>query len=134
MPSTTSNRDNAQASTWEEYFASVRNERWLVAKALLELDAHRTVQRDAARWIMNSHREGHLADSGDWVWEFEIDWDAWVADVDDRGRGWSGSEYRLFEVVAGLVAGRAFDMVGVLEGLGSWRVDVWRILAEWGTR
>lgn len=134
MPSTTPDRQHAQTSSWEKYFASVRNERWLVAKALLKLDAHRTVQRDAARWITNSQREGHLADSGDWIWDLELDWDAWVADVDDRGRGWSGSEYRLFEVVAGLVAGRPFDMVEVLDGLGSWRADAWRILAEWGAR
>lgn len=134
MPSITPDHDNAQTSTWEKYFSGVRNERWLVAKALLELDAHRTVQRDAARWVADSRQEGHLADSGDWIWELELDWDGWVADVDGRGRGWSGSEYRLFEVVAGLVAGRPFDMVGVLDGLGSWKVDAWRILAEWGTR
>lgn len=136
MPSTSRHRDHddPRASNWEKYFSDVQNERWLVAKALLELDAHRTVQRDAARWITNSQREGHLTGSSDWIWDLELDWEAWVLDVDDCGRGWSGSEYRLFEVVAGLVVGRPFDMVGVLDRLGSWRVDAWRILAQWGTR
>ena len=33
------------------------------AKALLELDPHRTVQRDAARWITGPQVDGHLTDS-----------------------------------------------------------------------
>ena len=32
MPPITPDHDDAQASNWESYFSSVRNERWLVAK------------------------------------------------------------------------------------------------------
>lgn len=120
--------------SWEALFADAGNKNWLAAKALLELDPHRTVQRDAARWITSSGSDGHLADSGEWVWELELDWVAWVADVDERGRGWSSSEHRLFQVVASLVAGRPFPIAGVLDQLGSWEVGAWRILAAWGTR
>jgi hypothetical protein len=37
-----------------------------------------------------------------------------VANVEARGRGWSSTEWRMFEVVAGLTADRPFNIVGVL--------------------
>ena len=118
---------------WEQYFNSVSNKEWLAAKALLETDPHRVVLRDAAHWILDSEVHGHLDESGEWVWELEMDWDAWVYDVEDRGRGWSGTEHRLFALVAALVTREPIPLVGVLDMMGSWEADVWRILTEWGT-
>jgi hypothetical protein len=119
---------------WREYFVGVRNERLIAARALLELDPHRTVQRDAARWITDPGRDGHLTDSGEWIWDLDLDWEGWVADVDMSGRSWSGSEFGLFEIVAGLAVGRPFNVVGVLDRLGSWKLDAWQILTQWITR
>lgn len=65
--------------------------------------------------------------------EPELNWRAWVADVDLRGRGWSSTEWRLFAVVAALTTGRPLTIVGVLDRRGSWEADVWRVLTEWGT-
>jgi len=46
----------------------------------------------------------------------DIDWDAWVADVDEHGRGWSSTESRLFEVVAALVVDdRKLALTSVLD-------------------
>jgi hypothetical protein len=122
-------------SAWERLFADVGGEEWLTAKALLELDDHRTVLRDAAKWITSSGDAGTrlpLRACGTST-ELELDWDAWVADVDTRGRGWSSTEYRLFDLVAGLVSGRPFNVVGVLDRMDSWEAGAWRILTEWGT-
>ena len=126
--------DNATSSTWDKYFAGVRNERLIAARALLELDPHRTVQRDSALWITDPRRDGHLTDSGEWIWDLDLDWEGWVTDVDVSGRGWSGSEFGLFEIVAGLAVGRPSDVVGVLDRLGSWKLDAWQILTRWITR
>lgn len=109
------------------------NTEWLAARALLEPDIYRTVQRDAERWITNPQRDGSLSNSGTWVWELELDWEGWVADVDTRGRGRSGGEYQLFELTAGPLTGRPFNGVGVLDRMGSREVEAWRILTEWGT-
>lgn len=131
MSSTVPGDAAAVPASWETFVSDVRNPAWLAAKALLELDPNRTVLRDAARWITDPRRDGHLADSGEWVWDLELDWDGWIADVGARGRGWSSSERGLFEVVAGLTVGRPFDIVGVLESLGPSKVNAWRILTTW---
>ncbi|MFC7723614.1 hypothetical protein ACFQW6_00755 [Nocardioides sp. GCM10028917] len=134
MPSLSRDEANAASPSWERFFSRVHNKAWLAAKALLELDPNERVLRDAARWITEPRRDGHLADSGDWVWDLELDWDAWIADVDENGRAWSSSEHRLFEVAAALAVGRPFNIVGVLDRLGPWKFEAWRILTEWGAR
>lgn len=119
--------------SWESFFATVGNQEWLTAKALLELNLFGAVRRDAERWLRHSKYDGHLDDSGTWQWAAELDWEAWVENVEEHGRGWCGSEWRLFEVVAGLTTGRPFNIVGVLDRMGESGAGVWRILAEWGT-
>lgn len=102
---------------WDQTWADIDGEAWLAAKALLELSP--ALRRDAIQWM--SRRS--------------IDWDGWIASVDEDGRGWSSSERRLFEIVAALVAEepRAVPIRGLLDNMGSWENDVWRILVNWGT-
>lgn len=122
---------------WDAYWATVGAEDWLAAKALLELSA--TVRRDAAQWLRWETRPLWSSDGQERIGvgdpEPVLDWDDWVTDVDDRGRGWSSTEKRLYEVVAALVSQerRAIPLRGVLDEMGSWETDVWRILIEWGT-
>ena len=119
------------APTWTEFSSWVGNEDWVAAITLLEVDPHATVRRDAARWLSFSAGDGRMVD-GVFVPNPWLDWDEWVADVEGRGRGWSSTEWRLFDVVAGLTTGQPFNIVGVLDRLGSWRVPAWQILMTWG--
>lgn len=105
----------------------------MAAKALLEVDDRRTVQRDAERWLNRSSVSGFRDESGEWIWGLELDWEARVTDVDTRGRGWSNTESRLFQLVAALLTGQPLKIVGVLDLMGSWETNVWRILTDWGT-
>lgn len=118
--------------TWEDAFAGVGSEEWLTAKALMEVDPHRTLINDAVQFI-SPNGNGYRADDGSWVEEVTVDWDAWVEDVYERGRGWSSTENRLFNLVASLVTDRLVSIRDVLGYLGSWEYDVWRILVDWGT-
>lgn len=104
--------------TWDEIWSGIDGEAWLAAKALLELSP--TLQRDAMQWMQAPP---------------ELDWDGWIGDVDTAGRGWSSTEHRLFDVVAALTATepRAVSLRGVLDAMGSWESEVWRVLVEWGT-
>lgn len=73
-------------------------------------------------------------DSGVFHPEALIDWEAWAEDYDREGRGWSSTEHRLAQLVAALtVRDRTMKISGVLDLMGSWERDVWRILVEWGT-
>ncbi|MDN5893930.1 MAG: hypothetical protein L0H93_07875 [Nocardioides sp.] len=122
--------------SWDEYWAKVGSEDYLAAKALLELSSQ--VRCDAAQWLeWVSHQL--WSDDDEPVGQSEpypnLDWEGWVKSVDEQGRGWSSTESRLFEVVAALVAEepRAIRLRGLLDSMGSWESDVWRILTEWGT-
>jgi hypothetical protein len=119
--------------SWDEFFDTVGCEEWLTAKALLDLDPHHVVRRDAERWLRYSDHDGYRDETGNWRQQPELPWEEWVADVDNKGRSWSSSEWRLYEVVAGLTTGRPFNIVGVLDHMGSWESGVWEILTEWGT-
>jgi hypothetical protein len=121
--------------TWEDYFARVGNEELLTAKALLTIDPHvDAVRRDAERWLRYSDTYYYRDEqSGTMRYDPVLDWDDWVNDVDTRGRGWSSGEWRMYDLVAGLTTGRPFNIVGVLDRMGSWKADVWRILTQWGT-
>ena len=118
-------RDTPQ-SAWDEFWQDVSSEEWLAAKALLELEPHLAVRRDAERWLRRSDGDGEYDPDGDWRWNVELPWEKWVADVDGTGRGWSSTEWRLYDVVAGLTTGRPFNIVGVLDRMGSWETGVWR--------
>lgn len=127
----------AQAGTegllWEAFFARVGNESWLAAKSLMDLDRYGVVSGDASQWIRPSKKDGHRDEAGEWQRDLQLDWPAWVAHVDRHGRGWSTTQWHLFDIVAGLTTGRPFNIVGVLDRMGDWEPDVWRILVEWGT-
>lgn len=103
---------------WDEFWAGVGSEEWLAAQRLLELSP--VLQRDARLWVL-----ANTADDDD-------PWQAWADDVDARGRGWSSTERRLFGIVAALTTGRPLDL-STLGNLGSWEIDVWQILVDWGT-
>lgn len=113
--------------TWEAYWATVGNENYLAAKALLELS--HSVRGDAEQWL-EWRGDRHHDDAPSPT----LDWDGWIADV-DAGRAWSSTELGLFRIVAALAArdDRAIPLRGTLGYLGSWETDVWRILVEWGT-
>ena len=119
--------------TWEQYNAYVRNEECAAAIAVLECDPFGVVLADAARWLRESPtRDGRYAD-GMFKPEPFLDWEAWVADVDQRGRGWSSTQWRLYQVAAGLATGREFNIVGVLDRLNEWTRPVLMILIAWST-
>lgn len=121
--------------TWDEYWAKVGSEEWLAAKALLELSSIRHEAESWLRW----ERDELWDDDGNVVGHSDpypvMPWDAWIADYDENGRGWSSTEHRLFSIVAALVSQepRAIPLRGMLDYMGSWETDVWRILTEWGT-
>lgn len=121
--------------TWDAYWATVGSEEYLAAKALLELSS---IQLDAAQWLEWHRDEQYDDDHNPAGWSDPyptLDWDAWIRDYDETGRGWSGTEHRLFRIVAALVSSeeRPFPLRETLGYMGSWETDVWRILVEWGT-
>lgn len=129
--------------TLDQVRESIGNESMLAALALLDLSP--TVARDVAQfteWATASGRftydrdeNGHAdPDTGVFHPDAFIDWEAWADDYDSHGRSWSSTEHRLAQLVAALtVIDRAMKITGVLDSMGSWESDVWRILVEWGT-
>jgi hypothetical protein len=119
--------------TWKTLVESVNSEECPTAIALLNVDQHGVVRNDAERWLHHSSFGRLDLESGVWIFNTALDWEGWVADVDERGRAWSSTEWRLYDLVAGLTTGRPFNIVGVLDRMGSWEAEVWEILTEWGT-
>lgn len=132
----------AERPTWDETWATIGNEEMLTAKALIELS---TALRGDAAQFLRYHERRYLPEGADWDYDGpaeverggpEFAWDEWLADYDERGRGWHSTADRLFQVVASLLD-RERPMRGFyyLGGgyLGDWETDVWRILTEWGT-
>ena len=116
----------------------VGNESWLAALALLDLSP--AVADDAARftsWSRDAGRYTYEGDGEDRVSTFhpnsEMDWLAWVADVDERGRGWSSTETRLYLVVAALTANQPLQLIGVLDRMGTWERQVLDVLVQWAS-
>lgn len=84
------------------------SEESLAAIALLDLSPD--TYADAAqfaRWSRDSGWYTYEGEGEDQVSTFHptpvVAWEEWVADVDERGRGWSESGHRLFQLVAFLV-------------------------------
>lgn len=127
-------RTGSTRPTWDEYWATIGDEQLLAAGALLELSA--TVRADVENWLCWQHEQAWTATDGTQVpaerWA-DLDWDGWAVDVEERGRPFSSTEGRLVEIVAALAARRPLQLDGVLNLMGSWETDVWRILTEWGT-
>ena len=124
--------------TMRQVRASVGNEQWLAAFALLDLSP--AVADDAARfteWARHDGRFTYTGEGEDEVSTFhpdaQIDWDAWVANVEGRGRGWSSTEFRLYELVAALVADRPIKLRGVVDAMGSWEREVLEIVVQWAS-
>jgi hypothetical protein len=115
-----------RAADWEAFWVRVDGEEWLTAKALLDL-CPSPLRSEAMSWLRTDVRQ----DGSRWSW---VDWDGWITDYDEQGRGWSSTEHRLAAVVFALVdPERPILMSRVLGQMGSWETDVWRILTEWGT-
>lgn len=128
-----SSQGDSVRPTWQEYWAGVGNEEWLAAKALLELEEHGGVRREVETWLAYDSAGDWYDEDGGWRSDPVLDWWAWVADVDARGRAWSGSEARLYQLVAGLTTGRPFNIVGVLDEMGSSQVEVLAVLVDWAS-
>jgi len=119
--------------------AEVGSERWLAGLALLELSP--ALRRDAEQYTAWSEGGGRFlpdpeSEDGGSIWMPNpvMDWAEWFKNVNDYGRGWSSSEHRLFDLIAGLtVEEERTDLVGVLTGLGSWQEPALRIVVEWAT-
>lgn len=116
---------------------SVGSEEWLAALALLDLS--RALRADIAGWTVWTDG-GHFTYEGygdDRIGTFHpdaaVDWAAWSADVEQDGRGWSTTEWALYGLIAGLTAGRPLQLVGTLNGLGSWAEEALRILISWAS-
>lgn len=119
---------------WPDFWKQVGSEEWLAAKALLELDTYGTVRNDAGHHLAYPAQPYRTVnEDGERCWAIVMDWEGWVADVDEHGRGWSSTERRLFHLVAALTTGRPLNIIGVLDQMNSWEHDVWRILVDWGT-
>lgn len=124
--------------TLEQVRARVGSEEWLAGLALLALSP--TLAGDAAGWTQWAANDGQYTYSGtgeERVGTFHptplMQWDEWVADVDERGRGWSSSEWRLSDLVAGItVAKRRVSLTEVFT-LGSWEGDALAIVVEWAS-
>ena len=117
--------------TWAEYRTWVRNEELSAAVALLGVDPYGVVQKDAVRWLCWRPFDELWDTEETYKPEPVMDWKAWVADVDRIGRGWSSTQWRLYDLVAGLATGREFNIVGVLDRLNEWAVPAWRVLMTW---
>ena len=118
---------------------SVGSETWLAAIALLDLSP--ALANDAAQWTAWSRDGGRYSYDGDgqdrvstFHPDAEKDWAAWVHHVESGGRGWSSTEYRLFDLVAALVVdGRTVRLPGVLDALGSWQLPALNVLVQWAS-
>lgn len=136
----TTTSTTSDTTIWTAYWADINGERWLTAKALIELSP--SLHREATSWVDAGH---DLRD--------------WIRDVDDSGRGWSSTEARLFHVVAALVdpypndedargrtiplqpytvetgrgRRRLIPLADCLDSMGSWEAEVWQVLVNWGT-
>ena len=127
--------------TLDQVRATVGSEEWLTALALLDVDPHHVVARDVARfteWSRDGGTYTYEGEGDDKVSTFHpdalVDWQAWITDYDENGRGWSSTEQRLAQVVAAVVDHeRGIPIAGLLDYMGSWEGEVWRILTEWGT-
>lgn len=123
-----------------DVWASVGSEEWLAALALLDLSP--VLIADAGRYAEWSRDGGgtfsYEGEGEDQVSTFHpnpvMAWDAWVADVDEQGRGWSTTEWQLFDLIAALVVdGRALSLHNTLRGLGSWERQALDVLVGWAS-
>lgn len=124
--------------TLTELRREVGNEAWLAALALLDLSP--ALADDAAlftAWSRDGGRYTYDGEGEDRVSTFhpdtEMHWLAWAADVEERGRGWSSTENRLYAVVAALTADRPLRLTGVLDNMGSWQREVLDVLVQWAS-
>jgi len=138
MTETSTATDTTTKPTWDETWARIGSEDMLAAKALIELSP--SLRAEAGFWLTYDEQPVYASDA----WDAEqigteqgdpiFDYPAWLADVEKNGRGWSSTEGRLFQVVASLLdAERKMPLRFVLDAMGSWETDVWRILVAWGT-
>lgn len=124
--------------TVEQVRTSAGSEEWLAAFALLDLSP--TVAADAARFTEWARDDGQFTYDGegeDKVSTFhpseQMDWEAWVASVEEQGRGWSSTESRLYQLIAALIADRPLKLPGVLDAMGSWEREVLDIVVQWAS-
>lgn len=101
---------------WDDFWTGVGSEEWLAAKAVLEADSRRTVARDFEQYL-------HEPDP----------WDAWIASVEDDGRGWSSTERRQFQIVASLVDYERRINLRLLAELGSWEGPILAALINYAS-
>lgn len=108
--------------TWGEYTAHVTHTDLTAAVAIIELDNWRQLQTDATRWLC--YRETDRP---------HLDWEAWINDVNERGRGWSSAQFRLFNLAVSLAEDTSIQITETLSSFGNWEPDAWRIMVAWGT-
>ncbi len=114
------------------------SEEWQAGLALLALSPALTA--NAARfttWSDGGGRYDYTGEGEERVAVFTpnpgMDWAAWAADVDEHGRGWSSTEWRLFELIAGItVRDRRVSLTEVFN-LGSWEREALTIVVEWAS-
>lgn len=117
---------------WERTWQAYGNEAWLTAKALIEISP--ALLADARQYTGWSRGDGHRDADGVFHPAPQFQAAAWLASVDQDGRGWSSTERRLFDLVASLLDDdRPLRLVGTLDSMGSWESQVWAVLVQWGT-
>ena len=115
---------------WDEYWAAISNEDWLVARRLIDLSprvrgffASHLVE---ASWPASDEHGGPAGT----VCELLLDWSGAANNI--RGEGFSSTQRRLAELVLALVLDTPI-VLSDLAWLNEWTVPVWTALVEWAT-
>lgn len=124
--------------TLDQVRAFAGSEEWQAGLALLDLCPGLAL--NAARFTEWSDHGGRYVPTGDGEVQEVVfhpdplmDWEAWAADVDDAGRGWSSSEWRLFELIAGITIRERKVSLEEVFSFGSWEREALAIVVEWAT-
>lgn len=115
-----------------------RSEDWQAGFALLDLCP--VLAQDAARFTRWANAGGRFASTGEGDHEVVVfnpnplmDWDGWSGDVDLTGRGWSSTEWRLFNLVTAITIRERKVFLTEVFNLGSWERDALAVVVDWAS-
>lgn len=129
------------AGLWQEYWNGVGNGDWQAARRLLDLSPRvRGFFAGYLAVVLEPHHDDDRDDDdrdddGHEMTELRrrdvtLNWVAAAGRID--AEGFSCTEARLARLVAALTTGQPLELAS-LTSMGSWTVQVWTVLCEWGT-